>query len=97
MFILDSVYELFLLPSMSQFPRRKDLNAHIVKTLLDGEMITDEVNGQIVPRYLVYDIVKFEVCCCVIATNFFNRWQIGFSGGIFATCYCQFLNLQGGF
>ncbi|XP_053205509.1 mRNA-capping enzyme-like [Panonychus citri] len=43
-----------------RFPRRKDLNAHLSNTLLDGEMIIDEHNGQKTPRYLIYDIVKFE-------------------------------------
>lgn len=42
------------------FPRRKDPEKHLFGTLLDGEMIIDKVNGQDVPRYLVYDIIKFE-------------------------------------
>jgi hypothetical protein len=48
-----------------QFPKRKDLDDHVNNTLLDGEMIQDTVNGKNVPRYLVYDIVKFEVRCDV--------------------------------
>ena len=59
MYLISTAYRPFLL--FEQFPRRKDLNAHIQKTLLDGEMILDTVQGQNVPRYLVYDIVKFEV------------------------------------
>ncbi|ERE67092.1 mRNA-capping enzyme [Cricetulus griseus] len=31
-----------------------------IKSLLDGEMIIDKVNGQAVPRYLIYDIIKFN-------------------------------------
>ncbi|KAG8184984.1 hypothetical protein JTE90_024519 [Oedothorax gibbosus] len=42
------------------FPRRKDPDQHIKNTLLDGEMIIDKVEGRDVPRYLAYDIVKFE-------------------------------------
>ncbi|XP_076349616.1 RNA guanylyltransferase and 5'-phosphatase mRNA capping enzyme [Tachypleus tridentatus] len=42
------------------FPKRKDPDKHICDTLLDGEMIIDKVDGKNVPRYLVYDIVKFE-------------------------------------
>uniref|UniRef100_A0A8C9TD69 mRNA-capping enzyme n=1 Tax=Scleropages formosus TaxID=113540 RepID=A0A8C9TD69_SCLFO len=43
-----------------EFPFRKDLRAHLSNTLLDGEMIVDKVNGQPVPRYLIYDIIKFN-------------------------------------
>ncbi|XP_030637986.1 mRNA-capping enzyme isoform X2 [Chanos chanos] len=43
-----------------EFPFRKDLREHLSNTLLDGEMIIDKVNGQPVPRYLIYDIVKFK-------------------------------------
>uniref|UniRef100_A0AAY4BAH4 mRNA-capping enzyme n=1 Tax=Denticeps clupeoides TaxID=299321 RepID=A0AAY4BAH4_9TELE len=43
-----------------EFPYRKDLNFHLNNTLLDGEMIIDKVNGQPVPRYLIYDIIKFS-------------------------------------
>ncbi|XP_050415572.1 mRNA-capping enzyme [Patella vulgata] len=42
------------------FPKRKDLTAHLHSTLLDGEMILDKVDDVIVPRYLVYDILRFE-------------------------------------
>uniref|UniRef100_A0A671KWJ5 mRNA guanylyltransferase n=1 Tax=Sinocyclocheilus anshuiensis TaxID=1608454 RepID=A0A671KWJ5_9TELE len=43
-----------------EFPFRKDLRTHLSNTLLDGEMIVDKVNGQPVPRYLIYDIIKFN-------------------------------------
>uniref|UniRef100_A0A3P8YLJ9 mRNA-capping enzyme n=1 Tax=Esox lucius TaxID=8010 RepID=A0A3P8YLJ9_ESOLU len=43
-----------------EFPFRKDLRVHLCNTLLDGEMIIDKVNGQPVPRYLIYDIIKFN-------------------------------------
>ncbi|TRY59183.1 hypothetical protein DNTS_032428 [Danionella cerebrum] len=43
-----------------EFPFRKDLRVHLSNTLLDGEMIIDKVNGQPVPRYLIYDIIKFN-------------------------------------
>ncbi|CDQ65421.1 unnamed protein product [Oncorhynchus mykiss] len=43
-----------------EFPFRKDLRVHLANTLLDGEMIIDKVNGQPVPRYLIYDIIKFN-------------------------------------
>ncbi|XP_052390804.1 mRNA-capping enzyme [Carassius gibelio] len=43
-----------------EFPFRKDLRTHLSNTLLDGEMIVDKVNGHPVPRYLIYDIIKFN-------------------------------------
>ncbi|KAH0622141.1 hypothetical protein JD844_024168, partial [Phrynosoma platyrhinos] len=46
--------------SYLEFPFRKDPRVHLENTLLDGEMIIDKVNGQVVPRYLIYDIIKFN-------------------------------------
>ncbi|KAJ8917449.1 hypothetical protein NQ315_005496 [Exocentrus adspersus] len=43
-----------------RFVHRKDINKHLKNTLLDGEMVIDKVNGEEIPRYLAYDIVKFE-------------------------------------
>ncbi|CAI5684092.1 unnamed protein product [Oreochromis niloticus] len=43
-----------------EFPFRKDPRVHLSNTLLDGEMIIDKVNGHPVPRYLIYDIIKFN-------------------------------------
>ncbi|WAR17966.1 MCE1-like protein [Mya arenaria] len=58
-FMLDRDNTVFHVPNL-MFPRRKDLNGHTTNTLLDGEMIVDTVNGQNVPRFLIYDIIKFE-------------------------------------
>lgn len=43
-----------------RFPCRDDLNTHIYDTLIDGEMVIDKVNGQSIPRYLVYDVVYYN-------------------------------------
>jgi mRNA-capping enzyme len=43
-----------------RFVSRQDIQRHLVDTLLDGEMVIDRVHGQEIPRFLVYDIVKFE-------------------------------------
>lgn len=43
-----------------RFPLGKDLTKHIKNTLLDGEMVIDKVNGQHVPRFLVYDIIRYQ-------------------------------------
>lgn len=43
-----------------RFPNVKDLTRHIKNTLVDGEMVIDKVNGKNVPRFLVYDIIRYE-------------------------------------
>ncbi|KAL1457931.1 hypothetical protein WDU94_008111 [Cyamophila willieti] len=42
------------------FPHRKDAGKRLSNTLLDGEMVIDRVQGQSIPRYLVYDIIRFD-------------------------------------
>ena len=60
-YMIDRDNTVFHIPALS-FWRRKDLTAPLQHTLVDGEMIVDQVNGTPMPRYLIYDIVKFEVC-----------------------------------
>lgn len=43
-----------------RFPRRKSLHDHLKDTLVDGEMIIDEYDGKKIPRFLIYDIIRFE-------------------------------------
>ncbi|XP_072498904.1 mRNA-capping enzyme isoform X2 [Notamacropus eugenii] len=69
MMLIDGTNEVFMIDrdnsvfhvSNLEFPFRKDLRIHLSNTLLDGEMIVDKVNGQVVPRYLIYDIIKFNL------------------------------------
>lgn len=42
-----------------QFPHRKE-HRHLRQTLVDGEMVIDKVNGTDIPRFLIYDIIKFD-------------------------------------
>jgi len=42
------------------FIHRKDPNRHIKDSVLDGEMVIDTVNDQKFPRFLIYDIVRYE-------------------------------------
>ncbi|GLG96084.1 Probable tyrosine-protein phosphatase F54C8.4 [Gryllus bimaculatus] len=42
------------------FPHRKNPSRHLRDTLLDGEMVIDKVDGKDIPRYLAYDIIRFE-------------------------------------
>lgn len=68
MMLIDGANEVFMIGrdnsvfhvSNLEFPFRKDLRVHLSNTLLDGEMVIDRVNGQAVPRYLIYDIIKFN-------------------------------------
>ncbi|XP_074919943.1 mRNA-capping enzyme isoform X3 [Chelonoidis abingdonii] len=69
MMMIDGTNEVYMIGrdnsvfhvSNLEFPFRKDLRTHLANTLLDGEMIIDKVNGQVVPRYLIYDIIKFNL------------------------------------
>ena len=56
--------------SRLEFPRRKDLNSHLTNTLLDGELVIDEdkINNRKIPRYLIYDIIAFEVSWCCLCS-----------------------------
>ncbi|KAJ0061025.1 hypothetical protein NL108_004739 [Boleophthalmus pectinirostris] len=58
-FMVDRDNSIFHIDNL-EFPYRKDPRVHLSNTLLDGEMIIDKVNGQPVPRYLIYDIIKFN-------------------------------------
>ncbi|XP_015860233.1 mRNA-capping enzyme-like isoform X2 [Peromyscus maniculatus bairdii] len=68
MMLIDGTNEVFMIDrdnsvfhvSNMEFPFRKNLHMHLSNTLLDGEMIIDKVNGQAFPRYLIYDIIKFN-------------------------------------
>ncbi|XP_055586524.1 mRNA-capping enzyme [Uranotaenia lowii] len=58
-FFLDRDNSCFAVSDIS-FPQYENLHNHITNTLLDGEMVIDIVNGVKKPRYLVYDIVRYE-------------------------------------
>lgn len=61
-YLIDRDNCVFHVPSI-EFPKRKDLQSHISDTLLDGELVIDEdhINKRRVPRYLIYDIIVFQV------------------------------------
>uniref|UniRef100_A0AAQ5XBS2 mRNA-capping enzyme n=1 Tax=Amphiprion ocellaris TaxID=80972 RepID=A0AAQ5XBS2_AMPOC len=65
-----------------EFPFRKDPRVHLSNTLLDGEMIIDKVNGQPVPRYLIYDIIKFNL----LEGSFTSQVSHEVDGLIFQPC-----------
>ncbi|BFZ11350.1 hypothetical protein BsWGS_14390 [Bradybaena similaris] len=58
-YMIDRDNCVFHVPNLNFF-KRKNLAAYLAETLLDGELIIDKVDGQDIPRYLVYDIIKFE-------------------------------------
>ncbi|CAG2101565.1 unnamed protein product, partial [Medioppia subpectinata] len=58
-YFIDRDNTLFKISGVKFF-KRKEFPNHLVNTLLDGEMIVDEVKGQKIARYLIYDIISFE-------------------------------------
>jgi len=58
-YMLDRDNAVFQIRNLD-FPLRKNLEEHLKNTLVDGELIVDEVEGRKIPRYLIYDIIKFQ-------------------------------------
>uniref|UniRef100_H2ZH30 mRNA-capping enzyme n=1 Tax=Ciona savignyi TaxID=51511 RepID=H2ZH30_CIOSA len=73
-YMLDRDNAVFRIPHLD-FPHRKDLNNTLRDTLVDGEMIIDVVDGNQVPRYLIYDIIKFSVSNLLGDCDFRRRLQ----------------------
>ncbi|XP_046856619.1 mRNA-capping enzyme-like [Xenia sp. Carnegie-2017] len=58
-YLIDRDNAVFKAPQLT-FPQRKSPHAHVVDTLLDGELVLDKNEGVLTPRYLIYDIVRFQ-------------------------------------
>lgn len=58
-YLIDRDNNVFAAPQF-HFPQRKNLREHIFDTLIDGEMVLDKENEKVHPRYLAYDIVRFQ-------------------------------------
>ncbi|XP_065062618.1 mRNA-capping enzyme-like [Rhopilema esculentum] len=58
-YLFDRDNSVFCAPGLT-FPQRKNLNDHITDTLLDGELVMDKEGDQFHPRFLIYDIIKFQ-------------------------------------
>lgn len=58
-YFFDRNFSCFQVDNVS-FRRRDNLMESVCDTLLDGEMVIDKVQGQNIPRYLVYDVIQFE-------------------------------------
>ncbi|RNA22860.1 mRNA-capping enzyme isoform X1 [Brachionus plicatilis] len=60
-YMLDRDNSVFCVHNLS-FPDRSDLDRHLTSTLVDGEFVVDKdpKNGAKIPRFLIYDVVKFE-------------------------------------
>ncbi|XP_037837553.1 mRNA-capping enzyme isoform X2 [Kryptolebias marmoratus] len=80
-FMIDRDNTVFHIENL-EFPFRKDPRVHLSNTLLDGEMIIDKVNGQPVPRYLIYDIIKFNL----LEGSFTSQVSHEVDGLIFQPC-----------
>ncbi|XP_044024265.1 mRNA-capping enzyme isoform X3 [Siniperca chuatsi] len=80
-FMIDRDNTIFHIANL-EFPFRKDPRVHLSNTLLDGEMIIDKVNGHPVPRYLIYDIIKFNL----LEGSFTSQVSHEVDGLIFQPC-----------
>jgi len=58
-YLFDRDNSVFLASEL-KFPRRKAPDEHIFDTLLDGELVMDKEGSKTHPRFLIYDIIKFE-------------------------------------
>lgn len=60
-YMLDRENSVFSVHNL-QFPHRKNHDQHLSNTLLDGEFVmdVDPNTNQKIPRFLIYDIIKFE-------------------------------------
>ena len=48
--------------NLSFFHRKSEgMNSFLEQTLVDGELVIDEHKGMKIPRFLIYDIIKFQV------------------------------------
>uniref|UniRef100_A0A5S6QUV6 mRNA-capping enzyme n=2 Tax=Trichuris muris TaxID=70415 RepID=A0A5S6QUV6_TRIMR len=56
-FLIDRDNNVFLAPTLTFL--LPDGDTHLTKTLVDGELVFDTVNGQRTPRYLIYDVVAY--------------------------------------
>ncbi|ELU05833.1 hypothetical protein CAPTEDRAFT_167250 [Capitella teleta] len=58
-YMIDRDNAVYRVPNLT-FPKRKDLSRPLTNTLVDGEMVIDKDGDKPVPRFLIYDILKFE-------------------------------------
>lgn len=54
-----------------KFPKLEDLQSHLTDTLVDGEMVTDTINGNKVPKFLIYDVISLNGT--IVANQNFNK------------------------
>ncbi|XP_074103361.1 RNA guanylyltransferase and 5'-phosphatase mRNA capping enzyme [Cotesia typhae] len=59
LFFIDRDNNIFQIFGLT-FPHAHDTMRNLKDTLLDGEMVIDDVNGQKIPRYLAYDIIMYD-------------------------------------
>ncbi|CAG0903496.1 unnamed protein product [Darwinula stevensoni] len=68
MMLIDGIHEIYFVDQENRvfsvknlfFPKGKESNRYISDTLVDGEMVIDELKGKKIPRYLIFDIICFE-------------------------------------
>lgn len=55
-YVFDRSFKCFKVEGLT-FPSRTNLHCHLRNTLLDGQMVFDKVDGKVIPRFLVFDIL----------------------------------------
>lgn len=58
-FMFDRNHNVFQIQHL-RFPKDAECTRHLTNTLVDGELVIDDVHGTKVPRFLIYDIVIYE-------------------------------------
>ncbi|CBY24148.1 unnamed protein product [Oikopleura dioica] len=54
---IGTACDVFLIEGLT-FPRANSLDDHFTNVLLDGEMVLDLIDGEKVPRFLVFDVIQ---------------------------------------
>uniref|UniRef100_A0A1B0DMK0 mRNA-capping enzyme n=1 Tax=Phlebotomus papatasi TaxID=29031 RepID=A0A1B0DMK0_PHLPP len=58
-YVFDRSFKCFKVEGLT-FPSRNNLQRHLRNTLLDGQMVFDKVDGKVIPRFLVFDIIMIN-------------------------------------
>jgi len=60
-YMLDRDNVVFKVSNLNFFHRKSEgMNNFLEQTLVDGELVIDEHQGKKIPRFLIYDIIKFQ-------------------------------------
>lgn len=72
--LFDCDYIVFIVENL-RFFHKNNLHHNLQGTLVDVEMVLHEVNGQDIPRYSIYDIIKFDVLDVSTMNLLLSGWK----------------------